>query len=115
MPPLYRFRDQEAKPCLWLHHHCAEICFKPAVRGCDETLESQVHSLAETQGRAAAMTRTDLTLPKQVRGHQAAAAVRCGRLPCQAANTRDIGLGTGRPFRVRKSIIGRSTVRTAGR
>jgi hypothetical protein len=41
--------------------------------------ESQVHSLAETQGRAAAMTRTDLTLPKQVRGHQAAAAVRCGR------------------------------------
>ena len=33
----------------------------------------------------------------------------------QAANTRDIGLGTGRPFRARKSIIGRSTVRTAGR
>ena len=79
MPPLYRFRDQEAKPCLWLHHHCAEICSSMQFEAAMKRFESQVHSLAETQGRAAAMTRTDLTLPKQVRGYQAAAAVRCGR------------------------------------
>ena len=53
--------------------------FKHAVRGCDETLRISGSLVGRDTGTGRRHDETDLTLPKQVRGHQAAAAVRCGR------------------------------------
>jgi hypothetical protein len=49
MLPLYRFRDQEAKPCLWLHHHCAETCGNVQFEAGMKRFESQVHTVAQSQ------------------------------------------------------------------
>jgi hypothetical protein len=51
MQPFYRSKDAEAGPWLWIHHHCAEICSTM------KRFESQVHSLAESQGQGAAFAK----------------------------------------------------------
>jgi hypothetical protein len=65
MQPLYRSKDAEAGPWLWMHHHCAEICSSMQFEAAMKRFESQVHSLA------AAMTRTadpiDLTAKQRSR------------------------------------------------
>ena len=51
MQPLYRSKDAEAGPWLWMHHHCAEICSSMQFEAAMKRFEFQVHSLAELQGR----------------------------------------------------------------
>ena len=89
--------------------------FKHAVRGCDETLRISGSLVGRDTGTG---RRHDEDQPHAAQTGSRPSSGSCSsawQAPCQAANTRDIGLGTGRPFRARKSIIGRSTVRTAGR
>ena len=57
MQPLYRSKDAEAGPWLWMHHHCAEICSSMQFEAAMKRFESQVHSLAESQGRGAAFAK----------------------------------------------------------
>ena len=57
MLPLYRSKDAEAGPWLWMHHHCAEICSSMQFEAAMKRFESQVHSLAESQGRGAAFAK----------------------------------------------------------
>src|SRR5262245_23845310 len=54
MLPLYRFRDPEAQPCLWLHHHCAGMCGNVQFEAAMKRFESQVHSVAQSQSGEAA-------------------------------------------------------------
>ena len=44
---VYRFRNQEAKPCLWLHHHCAKTCGNVQFEAAMKRFKSQVNT-AET-------------------------------------------------------------------
>jgi len=55
MQPLYRSKDAEAVPWLWMHHHCAEICSNTQFEAAMKRFEYQVHSLAKAQGRGAAL------------------------------------------------------------
>jgi hypothetical protein len=49
MLPLYRFPDAEPGPCLWLHHHCAEICATVQFEAAMKRFASKVSSVAESQ------------------------------------------------------------------
>jgi hypothetical protein len=49
MQPLYRFPDPEAGPCLWLHHHCAEIYSSTQFEAAMKRFESQIHAVAGSQ------------------------------------------------------------------
>jgi len=62
MLPLYRFRDQEAKPCLWLHHHCAETCGNVQFEAAMKRFKSQVDTAARSQqpGSARALAQAEL-------------------------------------------------------
>jgi hypothetical protein len=61
MLPLYRFRDQEATPCLWLHHHCAETCGNVQFAAAMKRFESQVDTVAQSQaGGARALAQAQL-------------------------------------------------------
>jgi len=61
MLPLYRFRDQEAKPCLWLHHHCAETCGNVQFEAAMKRFKSQVDTVARSQsGAARALAQAEL-------------------------------------------------------